>query len=120
METILTSIYSRLKELNINVYDSRPAEFSEFPFIIYSLDETSVNSNPQTLSLVVDLWAKGEDYSNLETLCSKLNAIMTKEVKDVEVLNYRVIKQNENRIPDENLEIKRKRIAFEVRVFNSK
>lgn len=117
MEDILKSVYEKLKMTNLKVYDNRPAQFTNFPFIIYDLNELSYDENPTTYTLNIDVWTKGNDFLSLEQICSRLNEIINRKLFSEEDLEYRAIKLNENRIKDEDELIKRKRISYELRVF---
>lgn len=117
MNLILDSLYEKMKDINIKIYDSRPTKLSNFPFIIYNVDELSVESNPKIFRLTVDIWTKSNNYKQLEELCSRFNEIMDKKVVSSQGFNYRAIKNSEVRVPDEDLEIKRKRFSYEIRVF---
>lgn len=118
MEEIITATYNKLKDAEVRVVDQRPPVGTAYPFIHYTINEPSVNVNPSLFTLIVDIWTESKSYLQVEQLATVVNKEFADDVVLSKSLMAKIKKTSELRISDENVDIKRKRIVYQMRVFN--
>lgn len=117
MEELLTTVYTKLKELNVKVFDKRPSSSTEYPFLIYRVEEPFVNVSPAIYTLVLNIWTENNSYEQVERLASEANDKLRDLSLSSEKLSIKFKKASEYRIEDPNKDIKRKEITYQLRVF---
>ena len=113
-------IYRELKKLNISVFDTKPQYSTQYPFITYDISESYRSVSPIIYKLTVNVWTKGGNYELLEDISQKVNKLLYDSVFYGEDIAIKSKKMYEERIPDEDYEVKRKEIAYQLRRFNIK
>lgn len=113
LNTLLRSYHPR-------VYYQSATDQAQFPYIVYNLPNSFDNEQQEVFNLDIDVWAVGADTTVIETLTGQL----WKELNNyhhidanIQFVTYRASRLT---LEDDNPDIKRRKLIFELRYFDRK
>lgn len=118
MKKLLTFVYNQLNDLGYGVYDKMPPPKTQYPFIYYSVDEPYRNINPTLYTLTIDVWDRNQGTYRVEDVADKIDNKLEKKSYSDECISATVTRQSRNKIEDTDAEIKRRRLTYQLRVFD--
>ena len=108
-------VQSKLKTVAANVYHEIANEKALYPHIVFSFRRLDLNDlSRQDYILEVDIWDKGDSSQRVDDLADTVeNLLQAENLPQTNVLpTFYLI--DRNNLPDENKEIKHRRIQFQI------
>lgn len=108
-------VQSKLKTVAANVYHEIANEKALYPHIVFSFRRLDLNDlSRQDYILEVDIWDKGDSSQRVDDLADSVeNLLQAENLPQTNVLpTFYLI--DRNNLPDENKEIKHRRIQFQI------
>ena len=98
-----------------SVYFSQAKKDTTFPFCVFEFNIIS-DENYSLYNVEINVWDRGNDISNLEDICDKLESLDRRIYND-EDLNFVMYFENRNIIQETDKELKRRRITFSLKLY---
>lgn len=117
MKNVKKFIYNELTKLGYKVYDSRPPANVPYPFIEYSADIPFRNINPLLYVLTINIWDRAETSVTVETVADDIDNLIENLSYIDEHIQVKVKSQARQQIDDPDIEIKRRLLTYQLRVF---
>ena len=117
MDKLLTFAYNNLKEHGYKVYDNRPMSNVEVPFIEYGIDIPLRNTNPLLATLTIDVWDRRNSTATVELLTNDIDEGLENLSYSDEYIQVKVKRQGRYKVDDEDVEVKRRQLIYQLRVF---
>lgn len=117
MEKLLTFVYSHLSSLGYSIYDKKPPEGTEYPFIEYGINETFRNVNPKLYTLTIDVWDRGNSTYQVETIASQIDLVLEDLSYSNTDTQVKVKRQSRLKLEDTDATLKRRQLNYQLRVF---
>lgn len=108
-------VQSKLKTVAANVYHEIANEKALYPHIVFNFRRLDLNDlSRQDYILEVDIWDKGDSSQRVDDLADTVeNLLQAENLPQTNVLpTFYLI--DRNNLPDENKEIKHRRIQFQI------
>ena len=117
MDKLLTFAYNNLKKHGYKVYDNRPMDNVDVPFIEYGIDIPLRNTNPLLATLTVDVWDRRNSTTTVELLTNDIDEGLENLSYSDEYIQVKVKRQGRYKVDDEDPEVKRRQLIYQLRVF---
>lgn len=108
-------VQSKLKTVAANVYHEIANEKALYPHIVFNFRRLDLNDlSRQDYILEVDIWDRGDSSQRVDNLADSVeNLLQAENLPQTNVLpTFYLI--DRNNLPDENKEIKHRRIQFQI------
>ena len=108
-------VQSKLKTVAANVYHEIANEKALYPHIVFNFRRLDLNDlSRQDYILEVDIWDRGDSSQRVDDLADSVeNLLQAENLPQTNVLpTFYLI--DRNNLPDENKEIKHRRIQFQI------
>jgi len=117
MDKLLTFAYNELKKTGYKVYDKVPPKGADYPMIQYNINQSFRNKDPLLYTLTVDVWDRSNSTQKVELLTNEIDENLEGKNYTDEHIQVRVLRQSRLRIDDPDLELKRRQLNYQLRVF---
>jgi hypothetical protein len=109
-----------LSDLGIEVYNEYIPQDKPFPYIKFSCPSIGEGeSYRQNILLYVDIWDKNTDIINIENLSNEVDLRLNRVKSITDTMQISIYRDNlwKLSIPDEDLEIRRRRLVYIVKIY---
>ena len=117
MKSILSFIYTQLNSFGYKVFDKRPPANTAYPFIEYGVNEPFRNVHPIFYTLTIDVWDRDQSSFRVETLASDIDDLLENMAYSDSDIQVKVKRQTRLKLDDSDIEIKRRQLIYQLRVF---
>ncbi|EGS9998288.1 DUF3168 domain-containing protein [Clostridium perfringens] len=108
-------IVKLLKEVNKSVFYENANDKTEYPYIVYNLDNMNTVNYPRNDSiLTIDVWDRNKDTVTVETLADKIEDILNMLNKPSEKSFPTFYLEDRMSIDDEDPLIRRRQLKFKI------
>lgn len=107
-----------LKTHHPQVYYQRATDKAVFPYIVYNLPNSFDNEQQEVFNLDIDVWSMGADTTTIETLTGQLWKAFNCYHHIDSNIQFTTYRANRLTLEDDNPDIKRRKLIFELRYFN--
>ena len=108
------------ENINSNVHYEIAPDTSPYPYLVYELSELTYNYGKAVMQLEVNILDYGTSTSVVETLSDTLQDTLHKLYFINDKIQYSVYRRNRNTVQEEDKKIKRRRLTFEIQLYESK
>lgn len=112
-----TFVYRTLSKLSYKVFDKKPPAGTPYPFIQYQVNEPFRNISPRLFTLVIDVWDRNNSSQQAEKVTAEVDKLIEELSYQNNCLQVKVKRQSINKLEDEDAEIKRRQLTYQLRVF---
>lgn len=117
MINLLELITTKLKEVNSRVYLEQAPERTEFPYLVYTLPNSTEQEQREDFILAITVWDDSNDTVILETLADnvdkKINRLKYID-GNIQVCFYRI---NRLMLTDPNPNIRRRELRYQAKTY---
>lgn len=117
MQNLLTFAYQTLKKTGYKVFGKKPPLETNYPFIEYEVNQSMRAVSPNIYMLTVTVWDRSNSTQRVETVTDEADAVLEGVSYQDECVQVKVKRQSRMTIPDEDKEIQRRELIYELRVF---
>lgn len=103
-----------------NVHYEIAPDTSPYPYLVYELSELTYNYGKAVIQLEINILDYGTSTSAVETLSDTLQDTLHKLYFINDKIQYSVYRRNRNTVQEEDKKIKRRRLIFEIQLYESK
>lgn len=108
-------IVKLLKEVNKSVFYENANDKTEYPYIVYNLDNMNTVNYPRNDSiLTIDVWDRNKDTVTVETLADRIEDILNMLNKPSEKSFPTFYLEDRMSIDDEDPLIRRRQLKFKI------
>lgn len=108
------------KTITDNIHYEIAPDNSPYPYLVYELSELTYNYGKAVMQLEVNILDYGTSTSVVETLSDTLQDTLHKLYFINDKIQYSVYRRNRNTVQEEDKKIKRRRLIFEIQLYESK
>ncbi len=116
---IRTAITSLLKSVHPRVYFEDAKDSAQFPYVIFEY-WTNSSENKEIGMLEVNVWDSGTDTSQIEMLADRVQEALDRYKYHDDYVFMSIYKAQRSSVRDENKSIKRRRLTFEIQIFEGR
>lgn len=109
---------SLLKTHHPRVYYQQATDKAQFPYIVYNLPNSFDNEQQEVFSLDVDIWSMGADTTDIEVLAGRLWKVLNGYYHIDTNIQFTTHRATRLVLEDDNPDIKRRKLIFELRYFD--
>ena len=119
MNRIRPALHGILTAIHPQVYFLRAPKDAEFPYLVYDLPNSFWDAEQEIWSLDVDVWDIAEDTTVLEGLARQVSDTLHRlRYMDADIV-FKVYRINRLALDDDDDRIRRRKVMFELRAFDS-
>lgn len=90
----------------------------DYPYIVYNLPNSFANGRQEIFNLDVDVWSYGADTTELETITRQVEKGLDMYKYIDENIQFSIYKRNRLNVEDDDKQIKRRKLIFELRYYD--
>lgn len=120
MNELRTALNSLLRLHHPRVYYQNAPNTAKFPYIVYNLPNSFDNEQQEVFNLDVDVWAMGSDTTEIETLSGSLWKDLNGHHHIDANIQFTTYRASRLTLEDDNPDIKRRKLIFELRYLDRK
>lgn len=109
---------SLLKTHHPRVYYQKATDKDQFPYIVYNLPNSFDNEQQEVFNLDVDIWDMDADTTTIETLTGQLWKAFNGYYHIDANIQFTTYRANRLTLEDDDSNIKRRKLIFELRYFD--
>lgn len=109
-----------LKTHHPQVYYQRATDKARFPYIIYNLPNSYDNEQQEVFALDVDIWDNESDTTAIETLTGQMWKVFNSYHYIDNEIQFTTHRSSRLTLDEDDINIKRRKLIFELRCFYRK
>ncbi|ALY08070.1 hypothetical protein BhaS171_00014 [Bacillus phage vB_BhaS-171] len=118
MIEIRKALHTFLRQYHSRVYFQSAPTTATFPYIVYDLPNSFTDEELEVFNLDIDVWDNQADTTTLETLASSLWRALDHYQYIDQQIQFVLYKENRLTVIDEDPNIKRRKLIFQMRYFD--
>lgn len=118
MIELRTALREIIKQYHPRVYYQNAPSTAHYPYIVYNLPNSFDNEQQEVFNLDIDLWNLGAGTTELETLANNLWKVFNNYYHIDPNMQFSIHRANRLSLEDDNPDIKRRKLIFELRYFD--
>ena len=115
-----TELQRLFKTLTSNVYYDIALDTAPYPYLVYELSELTFDYGKTLIELEVNIFDYGSSSSAVEILADTLQETLNKYYFINDKIQFTVYKASKNKIEEEDKNIIRRRLTFEIQLHELK